>query len=167
MVRFTHRSGCLITQRQGSSDFAWGSDDPCGFCYQGLARKTLSYCLSFTCIRHYFPRHGRQDWTAVGTALREFHPSEDLSELPPLLETVAGQGYHCRRTRALQDSLPRLLLDGRVPLSTFSLGPLIEASREKCSPFLIPWLLQVVLARPPHRFPLSKARPLTLSSCRV
>ena len=52
----------------------------------------------------------------------------------------------------MQDSLPRLLLDGRVPLGTFSLGPLIEASREKCSPFLIPWLLQVVLARPPYRF---------------
>ena len=31
-------------------------------------------------------------------------------------------------------------------------GPLIEARREKYSPFLIPWLLQVVLARPPYRF---------------
>lgn len=31
-------------------------------------------------------------------------------------------------------------------------GPLIEARRENDSPFLIPWLLQVVLARPPNRF---------------
>ena len=34
----------------------------------------------------------------------------------------------------MQDSLPRLLLDGRVPLSTLSLGPLIEASGEKAFP---------------------------------
>ena len=26
---------------------------------------------------------------------RESHPSEDLSELPPLLMSVAGQEYHC------------------------------------------------------------------------
>ena len=38
------------------------------------------------------------NWTASGDAHRESHPSEDLSELPPLLESVAGQGYHCRRT---------------------------------------------------------------------
>ena len=31
-------------------------------------------------------------------------------------------------------------------------GPLIEARREKYPPSLIPWLLQVVLARPPNRF---------------
>ncbi len=44
-------------------------------------------------------------------ASRAFHPSEDLSELPPLIESVAGQEYHCRRTRSLRDSLPKLLLD--------------------------------------------------------
>ena len=64
---------------------------------------------------------------------------------------MAGQGYHYRRARALQCSLPRLLWDGREPLGTLLLGPLIEARREKYSPFLIPWLLQVVLAHPPHR----------------
>ncbi len=31
-------------------------------------------------------------------------------------------------------------------------GPLIEARWANDSPFLIPWLLQVVLARPPNRF---------------
>ena len=29
-----------------------------------------------------------------GRASRESHPSEDLSELPPLLVAVAGQEYH-------------------------------------------------------------------------
>ena len=31
--------------------------------------------------------------TALGCASREFHPSEDLSELPPLRVAVAGQEY--------------------------------------------------------------------------
>ena len=114
----------------------------------GLSKSLVTLAA---CIRHYSPRLGRLDWTAVGSALRESHPSEDLSELPPLFETVAGQGYHYRRARALQCSLPRLLWDGREPLGTLLLGPLIEARREKYSPFLIPWLLQVVLARPPNR----------------
>ena len=43
---------------------------------------------------------------------RDFHPSEDLSELPPLLVAVAGQEYHCLQTRSRQNSLPKLLLDG-------------------------------------------------------
>ena len=34
---------------------------------------------------------GRLNEPAPGSAHRESHPSEDLSELPPLLETVAGQ----------------------------------------------------------------------------
>lgn len=38
---------------------------------------------------------------------RAFHPSEDLSELPPLLETVAGQEYHCRLTGSLRNSPPQ------------------------------------------------------------
>ena len=56
------------------------------------------YLLLTASIRHYFPRPGAHNWTAAGAAHRESHPSEDLSELPPLLESVAGQGYHCRRT---------------------------------------------------------------------
>ena len=31
---------------------------------------------------------------SCGRTSRESHPSEDLSELPPLLEAVAGQEYH-------------------------------------------------------------------------
>ena len=73
--------GHLIAQKQGPSDLR-GADGPRGFCYQGFARKTLFSCLSFTCIRHYFPRRGRQTETAQ-CASRESHPSEDLSELPP------------------------------------------------------------------------------------
>ena len=34
--------------------------------------------------------------TALGCASRESHPSEDLSELPPLLVSVAGQEYQRR-----------------------------------------------------------------------
>ena len=49
---------------------------------------------------------------------RALHPSEDLSELPPLRSVVAGQEYHCPRTRSLRGSLPKLLLDGWVPLVT-------------------------------------------------
>ena len=50
--------------------------------------------------------------------LTGLHPSEDLSELPPLRSVVAGQEYHCPRTRSLRGSLPKLLLDGWVPLVT-------------------------------------------------
>ena len=39
------------------------------------------------------------------SASRESHPSEVLSELPPLFETVAGQEYHCVLTRSLRNSL--------------------------------------------------------------
>lgn len=42
------------------------------------------------------PEPGRNTETALGRASREFHPSEDLSELPPLLVSVAGQEYQCR-----------------------------------------------------------------------
>ena len=37
---------------------------------------------------------------------RESHPSEDLSELPPLLVAVAGQEYHDRLTGASRFELP-------------------------------------------------------------
>ena len=55
----------------------------------------------------------------LAAAPRVLHPSEDLSELPPLRSVVAGQVYHCPRTRSLRGSLPKLLLDGWVPLVTF------------------------------------------------
>ena len=49
-------------------------------------------------------------------ASREFHPSEDLSELPPLLVAVAGQEY-LALTRSLQYSLSCCFVDGWVPLA--------------------------------------------------
>ncbi len=64
-------------------------------------------------IRHYFPKPRAYNWTATGVTLRESHPSEDLSELPPLLESVAGQGYHCRRTGSWR-GLPKPLRFGWV-----------------------------------------------------
>ena len=56
-------------------------------------------------------------WTVPGGTLRDFHPSEDLSELPPLVESVAGQGYHCRRIGSWRNSLPVLLWDEWGPLA--------------------------------------------------
>lgn len=67
--------------------------------------------LSFifiACIRHYFPRRGRMVETAAGfTASRDFHPSQVLCELPPLLAAVAGQEYHCVLTVSWQNSPPQ------------------------------------------------------------
>ena len=55
---------------------------------------------------------GRFQTAAAGCRSTGLHPSEDLSELPPLRSVVAGQEYHCPRTRSLRGSLPKLLLDG-------------------------------------------------------
>ena len=55
----------------------------------------------------------------LAAAPRVLHPSEDLSELPPLRSVVAGQEYHCPRIRSRQNSLPKLFWDGWVPLVTF------------------------------------------------
>ena len=48
----------------------------------------------------------------LAAAPRVLHPSEDLSELPPLRSVVAGQGYHYRLAGSSQNSLPKLLLAG-------------------------------------------------------
>ena len=53
----------------------------------------LTYVFGFllTCIRHYFPRSGgllNRSWRCA----REFHPSEDLSELSPLPESCGWTG---------------------------------------------------------------------------
>ena len=69
-------------------------------------------------VRRFFPEP-RQRLNGGWRRARALHPSEDLSELSPLLEAVAGQEYHCPRTRSLRGSLPKLLLDGWVPLVTF------------------------------------------------
>ena len=62
-------------------------------------------------VRRFFPEPRQQ-------LNSSWHPSEDLSELPPLRSVVAGQEYHYPRTRSLRSSLPKLLLDGWVPLVT-------------------------------------------------
>ena len=68
-------------------------------------------------VRRFFPEP-RQQLNGGWRRARVLHPSEDLSELPPLRSVVAGQEYHCPRTRSLRGSLPKLLLDGWVPLVT-------------------------------------------------
>ena len=68
-------------------------------------------------VRRFFPEP-RQRLNGGWHRSRVLHPSEDLSELPPLRSVVAGQEYHCLRTRSLRGSLPKLLLDGWVPLVT-------------------------------------------------
>ena len=69
-------------------------------------------------VRRFFPEP-RQRLNGGWRRSRVLHPSEDLSELPPLRSVVAGQEYHCPRMRSLRSSLPKLLLDGWVPLVTF------------------------------------------------
>ena len=54
----------------------------------------------------------------LAAAPRVLHPSEDLSELPPLRSVVAGQVYHYRLAGLSQNSLPRLFSAGWVPLVT-------------------------------------------------
>ena len=77
-------------------------------------------------VRRFFPEP-RQRLNGGWRRSRVLHPSEDLSELPPLRSVVAGQEYHCPRTRSLRGSLPKLLLDGWVPLVTL-LGRLYPVS---------------------------------------
>ena len=68
----------------------------------------------------------------LAAAPRVLHPSEDLSELPPLRSVVAGQVYHYRLAGSSQNSLPKLLLDGWVPLVTL-LGRLYTAELHRWS----------------------------------
>ena len=82
--------------------------------------------LIFAPVRRFFPEP-RQRLNGSWRCSRVLHPSEDLSELSPLREAVAGQEYHCPRARSRQNSLPKLLLDGWVPLVTF-LGRLYTES---------------------------------------
>ena len=77
-------------------------------------------------VRRFFPEP-RQRLNGGWRRSRVLHPSEDLSELSPLREAVAGQEYHCLRTRSLRGSLPKLLWDGWVPLVTL-LGRLYAVS---------------------------------------
>ena len=73
------------------------------------------------------PRGWAYSITAFGNALRDFHPSEDRSELLPLLEAEAEQGYHCRQTILLRNGLPEPLLDGSNRYAPYRLH-LMQAS---------------------------------------
>ena len=89
--------------------------------YPDMERPSL-YFLKFFCSVLFDTTSrtvGRLNEPAPGSAHRESNPSEDLSELPPLRSVVAGQEYHCPQVRSLRGSLPKLLLDGWVPLVTF------------------------------------------------
>ena len=77
-------------------------------------------------VRRFFPEP-RQRLNGSWRCSRVLHPSEDLSELPPLRSVVAGQEYHCPQVRSLRGSLPKLLLDGWLPLVTL-LGRLYAVS---------------------------------------
>ena len=92
-----------------------------------LRRATPAFeILMLAPVRRFFPEP-RQRLNGSWRCSRVLHPSEDLSELSPLREAVAGQEYHYLRTRSLRGSLPKLLLDGWVPLVTF-LGRLYAVS---------------------------------------
>ena len=73
------------------------------------------FCLYSTPL----PQARAESETASGLdASRDFHPSEDLSELPPLLASVAGQEYPHRqgpRNTACHGLFPERM----VPLCTF------------------------------------------------
>ena len=62
-------------------------------------------------VRRFFPEP-RQRLNGGWRRARVLHPSEDLSELPPLRSVVAGQVYHYRLAGSSQNSLPKLLLAG-------------------------------------------------------
>ena len=59
-------------------------------------------------VRRFFPEP-RQRLNGGWHRSRVLHPSEDLSELPPLRSVVAGQVYHYRLAGSSQNSLPKLL----------------------------------------------------------
>ena len=108
----------LITQKRGPSDFinALGADDPRGFCYQGIARKTLHYCLSSACIRHYFPRRGRQTETAQ-TRVTGISPLRGSLRAASI--KMAGQEYHYHPDEVIAKQFVRCFMVGWVPLAAF------------------------------------------------
>ena len=101
---------------------------------------------------HYVPL-----WLAPLTGL---HPSEDLSELPPLRSVVAGQEYHCLRTRSLRGSLPKLLLDGWVPL-VILLGRLYTAELYRWSSRI----LRIAVPFLAHPLDVIQSLDMYFSSC--
>ena len=90
-----------------------------------------------------FPGCEQLSETAAGcTAPWEFYPSEVLSKLPPLLESVAGQKYHCPQMESSQNGLPQTAFrtDGiahaclLLPQAVFAHRPLSLAPRPGAHP---------------------------------
>lgn len=99
--------------------------------YPDMERPSL-YFLKFFCSVLFDTTTrtvGRLNEPAPGSAHRESNPSEDLSELSPLLETVAGQGYHYRQMRSWRNRLPCLLLDRRTRWAPY--WPSLIGEKEK------------------------------------
>ena len=108
------------------------------FCLQSEQWKTVRTAMYQPGFAAAFPGCERLSETAAGcTAPWEFHPSEVLSELPPLLESVAGQKYHCPQMESSQNGLPQTAFrtDGiahaclLLPLAVFAHRPLSLAPR--------------------------------------
>ena len=110
-------------------------------------------------FRRFFPEP-RQRLNGGWRRARALHPSEDLSELSPLLEAVAGQEYHYLRTRSLRGSLPKLLLDGWVPLVTL-LGRLYTAGLYRWSSRI----LRIAVPFLAHPLDVIQSLDMYFSSC--
>ena len=110
-------------------------------------------------VRRFFPEP-RQRLNGGWRRSRVLHPSEDLSELPPLRSVVAGQEYHCPRTRSLRGSLPKLLLDGWVPLVTL-LGRLYTAGLYRWSSRI----LRIAVPFLAHPLDVIQSLDMYFSSC--
>ena len=80
----------------------------------------------------------------LAAAPRVLHPSEDLSELPPLRSVVAGQVYHDRLAGVIAKQLAKAASGWMGPLVTL-LGRLYAEAMSSA---------QVVFAHPPNRFSL-------------
>ena len=110
-------------------------------------------------VRRFFPEP-RQRLNGSWRCSRVLHPSEDLSELSPLREAVAGQEYHCLRMRSRQNSLPKLLLDGWVPLVTL-LGRLYTAGLYRWSSRI----LRIAVPFLAHPLDVIQSLDMYFSSC--
>ena len=110
-------------------------------------------------VRRFFPEQ-RQQLNGSWRCSRVLHPSEDLSELPPLRSVVAGQEYHCPRTRSLRGSLPKLLLDGWVPLVTL-LGRLYTENLYRWSSRI----LRIAVPFQAHPLDVIQSLDMYFSSC--
>ena len=110
-------------------------------------------------VRRFFPEP-RQRLNGGWHRSRVLHPSEDLSELPPLRSVVAGQEYHCPRTRSLRGSLPKLLLDGWVPLVTL-LGRLYTENLYRWSSRI----LRIAVPFQAHPLDVIQSLDMYFSSC--